>query len=94
MSNNNINKQLKIDDYFTFACHNSLNCYRSCCRDVTIFLTPYDILRFKKALDSTSRDFLENYTTLVTIKSKQLPLVQLKMNEKNEWDQHFKIKWV
>jgi len=81
--NNNIKTQFKLDNQFTFACHKGMECYRSCCRDVTIFLSPYDVLRFKKALELTSKDLLEKYTNLVVIKGKQLPLVQLRMNKKD-----------
>ncbi len=51
--------RLKLDEDFTFACHKGLECYTSCCRDVTIMLTPYDVLRMKKALGLTSNQFLE-----------------------------------
>ncbi len=81
MSESDVRVQLRLEDQFTFACHKGLKCYRSCCRDVTIFLTPYDVLRLKRALGLTSTEFLERYTQLVVVPGKQLPLVQLKMNE-------------
>ncbi len=76
-------EQLRLEDSFTFACHKGLKCYRSCCRDVTIFLTPYDVIRMKQALGLTSGEFLERYTQLVIIPDRHLPLVQLKMNEED-----------
>lgn len=72
--------KLLLEDGFTFACHRGLKCYTSCCRDVNIFLTPNDVIRMKKALGLTSREFLKKYTDLVVIKGKHLPLIQLKMN--------------
>ncbi|MEW5913057.1 MAG: YkgJ family cysteine cluster protein [Thermodesulfobacteriota bacterium] len=75
--------QLQLDDDFTFACHKGLQCYTSCCRDVNIMLTPYDVLRMKKALGLTSSEFLEKYTSLVQVPRKALPLVQFKMDEEH-----------
>jgi len=77
-------KHLKLGDDFNFACHRGLDCYTSCCRDVNIFLTPNDVIRLKKALGLTSSEFLRQYTDLVVIPGRYLPLVQLKMNEENE----------
>jgi len=75
---------LQLDDGFTFACHRGLECYTSCCRDVNIFLTPNDVLRLKNALGMSSGDFLRQYTDLVVIPGRHLPLIQLKMDESNE----------
>jgi len=49
---------LKPEDNFRFACHDGLECFTRCCRDTTIFLTPYDILRLKNALGISSETFL------------------------------------
>ncbi len=37
-----------LDDKFKFSCHKELTCYNTCCRDVNIFLTPYDVLRMRR----------------------------------------------
>ncbi len=76
--------RLRLEDSFNFVCHRDLACYTSCCRDVTIMLTPYDVLRMKRALGISSSEFLERYTQLVQVPGKVLPLVQLKMDEENE----------
>ena len=36
--------RLGLDDKFTFACNPQLSCFGHCCHDVTIVLTPYDVL--------------------------------------------------
>ena len=77
-------KQLRLEDSFTFACHKGLACFTTCCRDVNIFLTPYDVIRLKKALGLTSTEFLQQYTDLVVVPSKQLPLIQLRMDQNND----------
>ncbi|MCA1989738.1 MAG: YkgJ family cysteine cluster protein [Desulfarculus sp.] len=84
-----IKNQLALEDEFTFACHRGLECYTSCCRDVTIFLTPYDVIRMKKGLGLTSGEFLEKYTDLVIMPDKHLPLVQLRMNAEDNLKCHF-----
>jgi len=53
---------LTIDDKFKFACHGGLACFKKCCRDISIFLTPFDVLRLKNRLKMTSGEFLEKYT--------------------------------
>ncbi len=68
-------------DTFQFACHSGLNCYNKCCGDVNIVLTPYDIIRMRKALEMTSEEFLAKYTFVPFNKEQQLPVVMLKMNE-------------
>ncbi len=35
---------------FHFSCNDSLPCFTQCCRDVNIYLTPYDVLRLRRAL--------------------------------------------
>jgi uncharacterized protein len=66
---------------FAFACHPAVACFTECCRDLKLVLTPYDLLRMKKALGLISSDLLDQY---VQIKPKALngfPGLYLKMNE-------------
>lgn len=53
---------LCIDDRLDFHCSAGLACFTACCRDVNIFLSPYDILRMKNALRISSGDFLDSFT--------------------------------
>ncbi len=70
---------LSQDDMFQFACHGGLECFTDCCRDVTIFLTPYDVLRMKRHLGISSEELLDKYT--LVSQAHAIPLVLLKMNE-------------
>lgn len=63
---------------FCFECRPDLPCFNKCCRDVYIILSPYDVLRLKKALRLSSGEFLEKYTTPVPTGT-ALPLVALQM---------------
>jgi Fe-S-cluster containining protein len=71
------------DDVFRFECHQGLDCFTRCCRDITIFLTPYDVLRMRHALGLPSGDFLAEYTATL-IGDTGLPVVVLKMREDDE----------
>lgn len=72
--------KLGLDDEFKFQCDRSLKCFTSCCRDVAIVLTPYDVLRMKRALQLDSTDFLNKYTVLSCTKEQKVPIVIIKMN--------------
>ncbi|MBW1997921.1 MAG: YkgJ family cysteine cluster protein [Deltaproteobacteria bacterium] len=69
---------------FTFKCGPGISCYTQCCQDVTIVLSPYDVLRMKQALGISSDEFLENYTIIIPKKGKLIPLVVLKMKEEGK----------
>ncbi len=57
-----MNNNLKSTDKFCFSCHDGLACFKQCCRDINIFLTPYDVLRLKQCLGMDSGEFLEKHT--------------------------------
>ena len=72
--------RLTRDDRFIFHCDKSLDCFTCCCRDVTIVLTPYDVIRMKQALHVDSSEFLEKYTLSPFAKDQKIPAVILKMD--------------
>lgn len=67
-----------LDETFEFSCHSGLACYNTCCRDINIFLTPYDVLRMRRGTGLSSEEFLEKYT-FTLMGDDGLPLVLLKM---------------
>ncbi len=69
---------LSPGESFKFACHKGLSCFNSCCRDVNIFLAPYDVLRMKQRLGITSDEFLKRYTVIIQ-GEEGLPYVLIKM---------------
>jgi hypothetical protein len=75
---------LTAESTFSFSCHKDLPCFTRCCRDVNIFLTPYDILRMKKRLAIPSEEFLSRYTLSLVPERSGFPLVILKMREERE----------
>jgi len=74
-------ERLGSDDSFRFGCHPGVSCFNTCCGDVNIFLSPYDVLRMKKRLGLTSSEFLEKYTMLPLHKDITTPVVLMRMNE-------------
>jgi hypothetical protein len=72
------------DDSFCFKCYPGIDCFNSCCRDVTIFLNPLDVGRLRKHLGITSTLFLAKYTVGLLSESTGIPAVVLKMNDDDE----------
>ncbi|MBE0467439.1 MAG: YkgJ family cysteine cluster protein [Candidatus Desulforudis sp.] len=73
---------------FRFSCHAGLPCYNRCCRDISIFLSPYDVVRMKNRLGLDSGSFLRNYATRLTTRT-GLFLVRLNMREEDDLKCHF-----
>ena len=89
MNEENAEKVLfTLDEKFKFSCHRGLACYNTCCRDVNIFLTPYDVLRLRKGTGLSSEEFLKRYT-IPLLGEDGLPLVVLKMMEDVKKTCHF-----
>jgi hypothetical protein len=76
--------RLGPDDRFQFGCHPGVSCFTCCCRDVNIFLSPYDVLRLKRRLGITSGEFLDRYTLTPVQKDMRTPVVVLRMQENAE----------
>lgn len=72
------------DHLFKFNCDPGVSCFTQCCQDVTIVLTPYDVVRLKKGLEISSDEFLEKYTIIITKEKSLIPLVFLKMNKEDK----------
>jgi hypothetical protein len=66
---------------FAFACHDALPCFTQCCKDVNIYLTPYDVLRLRRFLGIGSSEFLSKYTRSFLAKATNIPVVQLSMDQ-------------
>ncbi len=72
------------DQAFRFKCGPDVPCFTDCCRDITIVLTPYDVVRLKNALEISSEEFLDQYTIIIPRENRLIPMVVLKMNEEND----------
>jgi hypothetical protein len=67
-------EELTPDSSFQFACHSGLDCFNQCCRNPTIILKPYDILRLRRQLGLSSTEFLDRYTIQLVEDKSRLPL--------------------
>ncbi len=69
---------------FHFRCHPNIVCFNRCCRNLNLFLYPYDVLRLKKNLSISSDAFIEKHVDVVMREGNHFPDVLLKMAEKKE----------
>ena len=72
-------RRMSLDDTFTFRCGPDLPCFTRCCSDVSIVLTPYDVLRLKNALSIDSTDFITRHTLTSLAGEAKIPVLLLKM---------------
>jgi hypothetical protein len=68
-------------DRFRFGCHPGVTCFGDCCGDVSIVLTPYDVLRLSRNLGLTTTEFLERHTILPFTKEQRIPAPLLRMGD-------------
>ncbi len=76
--------RFELDHRFKFSCHKGLRCFNTCCADVNIFLTPYDVLRMRTRLGIASEKFLDQYTIIPIDRNQKYPVVLLKMSETDD----------
>ena len=77
-------QQLKADEKFCFRCHPDISCFNKCCRNLNLFLYPYDLLRLKTHLNMTSSEFLERHTDVIMRPGDKFPDVLLRMADNEE----------
>ncbi len=70
-----------VDGRLRFACHPGVPCFTECCRELSLLLTPYDVVRLRNGLGLSSREFLDRYGEIRLSDSRNLPTVYLKMQE-------------
>ena len=69
---------------FKFRCDPGVSCFTQCCQDITILLTPYDVLRMKNSLGISSEEFIDKYTLMIPKKGLLIPMVVLEMNKSDK----------
>jgi hypothetical protein len=73
--------QLGPDDSFQFRCHKGIACFNKCCQNIDIMLAPYDVLRLKKRLGVSAREFLDAYTRDFQMDGHGMPGLKLATKE-------------
>lgn len=77
-------QRLVGNDTFYFRCHAGLACFNQCCRNLNLFLYPYDVIRLKNHLGITAGQFLDQHTDLVLRPGNHFPDVLLRMADNAE----------
>jgi hypothetical protein len=70
---------LSPGDRFRFRCHAGLACFNRCCRNLNLFLYPYDLLLLKNHLEMTAEVFIDTYVDVVLRPDNAFPDVLLRM---------------
>ena len=76
--------RIKKGETFCFRCHPGVSCFNRCCRNLNLFLYPYDVVRLKQCLGITSDEFLDEYVDIVLRPSNFFPEVLLRMSSTPE----------
>jgi len=79
-----LGRRIGPGDNFNFRCHATLSCFNLCCRNLNLFLYPYDVLRLKNRLGISSGQFLDRYVDIVLRAGQHFPEVLLKMTPNEE----------
>jgi len=69
---------------FCFRCYPGISCFNRCCRNLNLFLYPYDVIRLRKSLGVTSGELIDAYTGVVFREGSHFPSVLLRMAENDE----------
>ena len=77
-------RMLTETDTFSFKCYPDISCFNLCCRNLNLFLYPYDIIRLKKKLNISSDQFIETHTDIVWRQGSHFPDVMLKMADNDQ----------
>ena len=77
-------RRLKAGDTFAFRCHPAVACFNRCCRNLNLFLYPYDVLRLKNRLAMPAGRFLDEHVDVVLRPGSYFPEVLLRMADNTE----------
>ncbi|MCP4688373.1 MAG: YkgJ family cysteine cluster protein [Desulfobacterales bacterium] len=77
-------QRLEDGDVFFFRCHPDVSCFNRCCRNLNLFLYPYDVIRLRERLGVSSDEFIDHYVDVVLRPDACFPEVLLRMSENEE----------
>jgi Fe-S-cluster containining protein len=77
-------QRLSETDSFSFECQAGLSCFNQCCRNLNLFLYPYDVLRLKNSLGISAAGFIDRHVDIVMRDGNYFPDVLLSMTETAE----------
>lgn len=71
--------RIEGDQLFAFACHPGVPCFTECCRMLELALSPYDVLRLRKATGLSSEALLAEYIIIEQEPGEPFPRFYLTM---------------
>lgn len=77
-------QNLSENSTFSFRCYPGISCFNQCCRNLNLFLYPYDVIRLKANLGISSDEFLDKYVDVVLRPGSFFPDILLRMDEGRE----------
>lgn len=77
-------RMLNASESFEFRCHPGVSCFNLCCRNLNLFLNPYDVIRLKQNLGISSSEFIEQYTDIIVRPGHHFPDVLLRMADNEQ----------
>lgn len=77
-------RRLSAEDTFCFRCHPQIACFNQCCRNLNLFLYPYDVMRLKNCLQIGSDEFIERHVDVVLRQGHHFPEVLLRMAQNDQ----------
>ncbi len=77
-------RKLGPRDTFSFRCHPEVSCFNKCCRNLNLFLYPYDVLRLREVLGMSSGEFIDTHVDVVLRPESFFPEVLLRMADNKE----------
>ena len=76
--------RIKGNQTFQFHCHTDIACFNRCCRNLNLFLYPYDVIRLKTRLGLSSERFVDEYVHVILRNGNFFPDVLLQMSDTDE----------
>lgn len=77
-------KKINAAERFGFRCHPGVTCFNRCCRNLNLFLYPYDVIRLRKRLGMSSGEFIDSHADIVMREGNFFPDVLLRMSDDSE----------
>ncbi|WP_243544256.1 YkgJ family cysteine cluster protein [Pseudodesulfovibrio tunisiensis] len=73
--------QLKDGETYCFKCYPGISCFNECCGDLNLVLTPYDVLRLRRALEMPSKNFVHGFCEAQLAPDTRFPVMRLRMTD-------------
>lgn len=71
--------EVRPGETFLFDCNPEVPCFKACCSDLNLMLTPYDVLRLRRSLRLGSEDFINQRAKVSFSQETGFPMEHLAM---------------